>query len=141
MEIRNCKRCGKLHYGTGRVCPECLKKEEEKFDIVKKYLKENPASSLIKVSDETGVTVPEIERFLRDGRLEVTSGMGDFLKCTKCGSPIKTGRYCPECEKKVVDMLKQFTKLLSPLIQLLTARKVVRECILNLVIENNKNYI
>ena len=110
MEIRNCKRCGKLHYGTGRVCPEWLKKEEEKFDFVKKYLKENPASSLIKVSDETGVTVPEIERFLRDGRLEVTSGMGDFLKCTKCGSPIKTGRYCPECEKKVVDNVKTVYK-------------------------------
>ncbi len=110
MEIKNCKRCGRLHSGTGKVCRECLKKEEENFDIVKKYLKENPDSSLIKVSDETGVTVPEIERFLKEGRLEVTSGMGDFLKCSKCGTPIKTGRYCPECEKKVVDNVKTVYK-------------------------------
>ncbi len=106
MELRNCKKCGKLHYGTGRVCNECLKKEEEKFDLIKAYLKEYPDSSIVKVSNETGVSVPEIERFLREGRLEVTTGMNDFLKCLKCGSPIKTGKYCPECEKKVIDDVK-----------------------------------
>lgn len=106
MELRNCKKCGRLHCGPGRICNECLKKEEEKFELIKAYLKENPDSSLIKVSEETGVTVPEIERFLREGRLEVTTGMGDYLKCMKCGSPIKTGKYCPDCEKKVMDDVK-----------------------------------
>lgn len=110
MELKNCKRCGKLHYGTGRVCSECMKKEEEKFLLVKSYLKENPDSSLIKVSEETGVTVPEIEKFLRDGRLEVTTGMSDYLKCMKCGSPIKTGKYCADCEKKVMNDVKTVYK-------------------------------
>ncbi len=106
MELRNCKKCGRLHYGTGRICNECMKKEEEVFDRVKAYLKEHPDSSLVKVSEETGVTVPEIERFLREGRLEVSTGMGDYLKCMKCGSPIKTGKYCHDCEKKVVNDVK-----------------------------------
>ncbi len=106
MELKNCKKCGRLHNGTGKICSECLKKEEEKFNLVKSYLKEYPDSSLIKVSDETGVTVAEIERFLREGRLQVTTGMSDFLKCMKCGSPITTGRYCPECEKKVMNDVK-----------------------------------
>lgn len=106
MELKNCKKCGKLHYGTGRICSACLKNEEEKFNLVKAYLKEHPDSSLIKVSEETGVTVPEIEKFLRDGRLEVTTGIGDYLKCMKCGSPIKTGKYCVDCEKKVMNDVK-----------------------------------
>lgn len=110
MELRNCKRCGRLHYGTGRICNECLKKEEDKFNLVKDYLKQNPDSSLIKVSDETGVSATEIERFLREGRLEVSKGLGDYLKCMKCGSPIKSGKYCPECEKKVMNDVKTVYK-------------------------------
>lgn len=110
MELRNCKKCGRLHYGTGRICNECLKKEEEQFALIKAYLKEHPDSSIVKVSNETGVSVQEIEKFLREGRLEVTTGMNDFLKCMKCGSPIKTGKYCPECEKKVMDDVKTVYK-------------------------------
>ena len=106
MDIKNCKRCGRLHCGTGKICPECLKQEEEKYELVRAYLKEHPDSSIIKVSDETGVGVHEIEKFLRDGRLEVSKGLSDYLKCMKCGSPIKTGKYCPECEKKVMDDVK-----------------------------------
>ena len=31
-------------------------------------------------------------------------------KCMKCGSPIKSGKYCPECEKKVMDDVKTVYK-------------------------------
>ncbi len=115
MDLKNCKRCGKLHYGTGRLCAECMKKEEEKFVKVKAYLKEFPNSSMVAVSHETGVSVPEIERFLREGRLEVTNGICEYLKCMKCGRTIKTGKYCAECEKKVMsDMQKTVVKVESP---------------------------
>jgi len=113
MELRNCKKCGKLHYGTGRICSECLRKEEEKFELVKKYLKEHPDSALIRVSEETGVTVSEIERFLREGRLEVTAGMGDYLRCMKCGNPIKSGKYCADCGRKVMDDVKTVYRAVS----------------------------
>ena len=45
MELRTCRMCGKLYSYIGKMtpfCPKCMKELEEKFDICKKYIKENP---------------------------------------------------------------------------------------------------
>ena len=48
MEVRNCKACGRLYnvMGRERLCPACRAKLEEKFQEVKRYLEENPNSSV-----------------------------------------------------------------------------------------------
>lgn len=106
MEVRNCKRCGKMHYGREPICKECQQKEEDMFQEVRKYLKEFPGSTMAEVSNETGVSIKKIEKYLRDGRLEVTEGMAVELKCMKCGAVIRTGRYCTACAKEVNNEMK-----------------------------------
>lgn len=106
MNLRNCKKCGKLHCDPGPVCRSCLKREEEKFEEVKAYLKEYPNSPMTVVAQETGVTISELERYLREGRLEATVGIQDAVRCIKCGKPIIKGRYCAECERKKEQKLK-----------------------------------
>ena len=49
MEVRNCKNCGRLYNyigGAYRLCPDCMKKLEEKFQEVKQYIEDNPRSDM-----------------------------------------------------------------------------------------------
>lgn len=102
MEARNCPRCGKIFYYTkSPICPDCEKEEEKQFELVKDYLAENPKSKISEITENTGVSIKLINKFLRDGRLEVTEGISDMLKCLGCGKSIKTGRYCDKCANKV----------------------------------------
>ena len=44
MEVKNCKTCGRLYNyigGVYRLCPECMRKLEEKFQEVKDYIEDN----------------------------------------------------------------------------------------------------
>jgi len=102
MNLKNCKSCGKLFDYTGNpLCPECVKKDEEDFEKVKEYLEDNPTANVNNISEETEVSVKRITRFLKEGRLECKSVENSLLKCEKCGKPIRAGRYCNECLKKI----------------------------------------
>ena len=103
MNIKNCPKCRKIFSPmVGQViCSDCIKEEEEEFEKVKGYLRENRGTGINIVSDETGVSIKKILKYLREGRLEITDEMVDFLKCEKCGISIKSGQYCRNCLEKV----------------------------------------
>lgn len=103
MAIKNCPKCKKIFSPVGGsvICPECVKAEEEEFEKVRTYLRDNRGADINVVSDETGVSTKKILKYLREGRLEVSEGMADFLKCEKCGVPIRSGQYCRACSEKV----------------------------------------
>lgn len=108
-DVRNCRKCGKIfNYISGMpICPACKDKEEEDFQRIKKYLYENPGASLTQVSTELDVSVETIKRFLREGRLEIANEEGNLLlECENCGRSIKSGRFCPDCERTLASSFK-----------------------------------
>ena len=72
---------------------------------MRNYVRENRGVDIHLASEATDVSVKKIIRYLREGRLEVTEGMQDFLKCEKCGVPIRTGRFCKTCMDKMSEGL------------------------------------
>lgn len=108
MEIRNCRRCGKIFYfGRENLCPDCMKLEEQDFEKVRSFLKEFPGSKITDVITYTGVSDKKILRYLREGRIEILDQNQDFLKCLHCGKAISTGRYCKECYSKYSNTVKE----------------------------------
>lgn len=103
MELISCKECKKLfQYISGpKICLNCRDAEEEKFAIVKEYLRENPKEQMHVVAKETGVSNRLIEKFLREGRLEVAEGSPIQLCCDRCGKTIRSGRYCKVCMTEI----------------------------------------
>jgi flagellar operon protein (TIGR03826 family) len=110
MDVRNCKRCGKIFSYRGiAVCNDCFEQEEKDFEDVKAYLEKHVGASTLEVSSETGVEIRTITRFLREGRLEAegVQVIDSDLTCDKCGKPISMGRYCDDCTKKLQAELKE----------------------------------
>ena len=76
------------------------------FVKVRDYIWDNPKANVKEVSDETGVEEKIILEFLREGRIELTTESIGF-SCERCNTPIKSGRYCDSCAKKMATELKK----------------------------------
>lgn len=103
MNIRNCKRCGRLYTYNGiDLCPECYRQDEEDFIKIRDYIEAHPYATMIEISRETQVAIKKIMEFLKEGRLMLNSDNTNIvLKCERCGKPISTGRFCEECKNKL----------------------------------------
>ena len=64
MDVRNCRTCGRLfNYLAGPpICPECSKDLEEKFHVVKEYVRDNPNAPIATVAEENDVSVKQIKQ-------------------------------------------------------------------------------
>lgn len=102
MDIRNCKKCGKIYsYDGFSTCGECRKEQELSFQKVKEYLHEFPGAGVNQVEESTGVEAKEIMEFLRQGRLEMDPSSSIKLSCERCGAKILTGRFCDRCSHEM----------------------------------------
>lgn len=127
MNVRNCRKCGKIfNYVIGAfICPECKDKQEEDFQRVKEYVRENRGATINQVADECDVDKSQIHQWLREERLELTEGSGITLSCEVCGASINTGRFCNKCRR---DLTNDLVKAASAGIQQeSTAVKATRE--------------
>ena len=108
MDIRNCKKCGKLYkYDGYKICLKCRQEEDAIFKRVREYVYDNPGATIQLISEETEVTVKKILNYLREGRLEIKNNDGNLLlACEKCGLPITTGRFCEKCKIEMSKELK-----------------------------------
>ena len=108
MSVQKCKRCDILfqYPETGPIlCPNCTRKDEAEFDVVRDYLSEHPLSSGQEVHDATGIPIESIIRWLKEGRL-ISLEITGILRCENCGEPIFSGKLCTECRYKLAKDFK-----------------------------------
>jgi len=107
MNLINCRECGKIFASAGKkICPDCSKSEEEKYELVKDYLWDNPNSRVKTVSDATGVEEKLIIKFIKNNRLQSEGLKIDHtLKCKICDKKIEAGVYCDSCRSKMINDL------------------------------------
>ena len=117
MEVRSCRSCGKLYNYLGRstpLCPSCMKALEEKFQVVKEYIRDNPGANITMVSEATEVSVKIIKQWVREERLSFAEGSGVGLECESCGANILTGRFCANCKSKVQNDINEIVAQNKP---------------------------
>jgi len=103
MDVRNCKSCGRMfNYIAGPpICDGCKAALEDKFQIVKEYVRDNKDAKMNVVAEECDVSVQQIRRWIREERLALSENSAMFIECEKCGAPIRTGRFCGKCKNKL----------------------------------------
>ncbi|MCD7825031.1 MAG: flagellar protein [Clostridiaceae bacterium] len=104
MDVRNCKKCGKLfNFDGDSLCPACAKEMEEKFFVVREYIYKNPSAGMAVVAEDNDVPIQQIKKWIRQERLTFSRESGISIDCEACGKPILTGRYCKECKGKMTN--------------------------------------
>ena len=71
------------------------------FGRVHIYLEDHRGATMQQVAQATGVSMDSIRQFLRDDRIEIIEGSGVLLYCEICRAPIRSGRFCESCQKRM----------------------------------------
>lgn len=111
MALKSCPNCKKIFNATvnsTKLCPECVRLEEDAFNTVRVFVKENPGAGIDETSKETGVSVNQITQYLKEGRLEAASAaMSSVIKCEKCNKRIEPGnKYCDACNSALTSAFR-----------------------------------
>ncbi len=65
MELNKCTRCGCFYVSSNDVCPACEQKDVAEIDKLKNFLEDSEFSSIDDISYQTGITVKNLNRFLK----------------------------------------------------------------------------
>lgn len=102
MDLANCPRCGKLFARNFRdVCPDCMKKLEQEYESCVDYLRANRGSTINELSEQTGVSIKQITRFIREGRISLMDAPNLAYPCEVCGILIREGHMCDSCRNRL----------------------------------------
>ncbi len=114
VDLINCSKCGSIYMKNKfrDVCDACYKEEEKQFDAVYKFLRvrENRAATIPRVVEATGIDEDLLLKFIRTGRIKVTSFPNLGYPCDKCGTLIKKGKLCDDCADELREELEIFNK-------------------------------
>ena len=94
--IDTCNACRKLFPRVNlRLCTTCALVEENRFELVAAYLRDNDGAAIGDVSGATGVSASDVRRFRESGRLVqieahcTCGGIGE--RCKYCRSRLSSG--------------------------------------------------
>lgn len=105
MDIYNrpteCPECGgvMVFRGCGEYrCEDCRYVAYDDYGKVRNYVEKHGGATAAQVSEATGVKQKTIRTMLKESRLEIADGSNSFMKCEMCGTSIRSGRVCHNCE-------------------------------------------
>ncbi len=104
MNIDNCAKCGKIYVKNLKdMCPACLKEIELQYERCLQYLKENKACKIEELSDATEVSVKQIAKFIREGRISIKNSPNMDYPCDICGTAIRENKICEPCRLRLAN--------------------------------------
>jgi len=103
MNVANCPRCGKIFVkGFNDVCPNCVKDIELQYEKCLKYLRDNRGAAIQELSEATEVSIKQITKFIREGRISIVNAPNMSYPCEVCGTLIRENTLCEPCRAKLV---------------------------------------
>lgn len=102
MNIDNCPRCGRLFVKNPMgICQPCIKELEHQYEICVNYLREHRGTNIQELSDATGISIREITRFIREGRISIANAPNMMYPCEVCGTLIRESHMCDNCRNRL----------------------------------------
>lgn len=119
MNVKNCRKCGKIfNYVTGvPICPACKDSLEAKFQQVKKYIIDNKSAGIGVIAQDCEVEVSQLHQWIREERLQFAEDSPIRILCENCDTMILTGRFCEKCKMAMINGLNQAIKKTDPQLQ------------------------
>lgn len=112
MNLKTCDNCKRMFDSVmgNSLCPNCYTGKEATFKTVRHYIRSHPDSNIFEVSRACDVEIEQIRAWIKEERIEYTKDSQIGIECERCGVLIRTGRYCPDCKRKVATTLSSAYK-------------------------------
>lgn len=111
MNLDNCPRCGRLYVkNIMDLCQPCIKELEHEYEICVNYLREFRGTTIQELSDATEISIKEITRFIREGRISIANAPNMMYPCEVCGTLIRDGHMCDNCRNRLRKDLTSLTR-------------------------------
>lgn len=100
--LAHCRRCRRLFMRVGKnVCPRCAQEIEHEFMLCYRFLRDHPGATVTEIHEGTGVSIKQIEEFVKEGRFQFAGGEHLDYSCERCGRHINKGRFCDQCSREL----------------------------------------
>lgn len=108
MTLTRCPKCGEVFAREKfNICNACRTKENEKIDLVRRYVNHNPDATVPELERVSGLPHEELITLVREGKLTGIDVLKLVLSCEECGAEILTGRFCKRCSEKLSSRLSE----------------------------------
>lgn len=116
MDVRNCRKCGRVfNYISGvAICQACREQEEQKFQEVKKFVQDCKTAGINEIVEACDVSHNQVNMWIRQERLVFAEDSPIGINCEGCGCMIKTGRFCEKCK---YDLARGINNTIKPKVQ------------------------
>jgi flagellar operon protein (TIGR03826 family) len=102
MNLVYCPRCNKLYAKNMRdMCNNCHNQLEKDYERCIEYLKENKGLNIQQLADDTEISVKQITRWLREGRISLFNAPNMSYPCESCGTLIRESNLCESCRTRL----------------------------------------
>ncbi|MCD9022301.1 flagellar protein [Cohnella silvisoli] len=102
MNLVYCPRCNKLYAKTIReMCNNCYNELEKDYERCVQYLRENKGLNIQQLSDDTEISIKQITRWIREGRISLLNAPNLSYPCETCGTLIRDGHMCDSCKARL----------------------------------------
>lgn len=103
MDLDNCPRCGKIFAKNFRdVCPNCIKAIDNEYTLCADYLRKHKGTDITELSRVTEVSIKQITKFIKEGRISLIGAPNLMYPCEMCGSLIREHNKCESCRAKLL---------------------------------------
>ncbi|MFC5469695.1 flagellar protein [Cohnella suwonensis] len=102
MNLTYCPKCGKLFSKSFRdVCNNCYALMEKDYERCVEHLRQNKGVDIQQLSDEMEVSIKQITKWIREGRISLMNAPNMSYPCESCGILIRDGHMCDSCKKRL----------------------------------------
>jgi flagellar operon protein (TIGR03826 family) len=101
-EVQNCPNCGNIfRKTTWPICQDCKNDMENELSKCTEFIRRNRQTSMSLLVEHTGVSELNIEKYIRDGKINIIDVPNLSYPCDLCEAGIRKGNLCYNCRVKI----------------------------------------
>jgi len=107
LKVSHCPNCGRVfQINIRNLCADCASAMDRKLNAIESYMTRRRHADVGELSSGTGISVKEIQGFIRNGKISASYYANLYDACDRCGGPMKSGTMCITCKIKLQSEIK-----------------------------------